>query len=153
MTKFIPLTKLPSATVTVEIMLKQVFHVHGFPRNILSDWGPQFIAQFWKVLCKLIGATVSLTSGYHPETNGQSEWVNQNLEMGLRCLVSRDPLSWSKQLFWVEVPTKLLSPHPLGYPHSGFSLAITFPFADTEPEAIDCINYKAFVGSVYLGFQ
>uniref|UniRef100_A0A3Q3VMJ6 Integrase catalytic domain-containing protein n=1 Tax=Mola mola TaxID=94237 RepID=A0A3Q3VMJ6_MOLML len=105
---------LPSAKETAETMLNHVFRVHGFPRNILSDRGPQFIAQFWKAFCKLIGATVSLTSGYHPETNGQSERVNQDLEIGLRCLVSRDPSSWSKQLLWVEYAHKTLISSSIG---------------------------------------
>src|SRR4029434_253279 len=48
------------------------------------------------------GATVGLTSGYHPQSNGQVERMNQELETGLRCLVSQNPASWSKHLMWVE---------------------------------------------------
>ncbi|KAK7913158.1 hypothetical protein WMY93_013369 [Mugilogobius chulae] len=71
-------------------------------RNVLSDRGPQFVAQFWKAFCHLLGATVSLSSGYHPQTNGQTERVNQVLESGLRCLTSQNPSSWSKVLVWLE---------------------------------------------------
>lgn len=80
MTHFIALPKLPSAKETADIMMTHVFRIHGFPKDIVSDRGPQFISRFWKEFCKLIGATVSLTSGYHPESNGQTEHLNQELE-------------------------------------------------------------------------
>jgi len=50
----------------------------------------------------LIGATVSLSSGYHPQSNGQTQRLNQELETCLRCLVSQNPASWSRRLMWVE---------------------------------------------------
>lgn len=96
MVRFIALPKLPSAKETAEVMLNHVFRVHGFPRNVLSDRGPQFVSRFWKAFCQLLGAMVSLTSGYHPQTNGQAERLNQELETGLRCLCSQNPSSWSK---------------------------------------------------------
>ena len=102
MVHFIPLPKLPSAKETAEVVLHHVFCLHGFPRNVLSDRGPQFVAKFWRAFCSLIGATVSLSSGHHPQTNGQTERLNQELETGLRCLTSQTPSSWSKHLIWVE---------------------------------------------------
>ncbi|KAK5935669.1 hypothetical protein CgunFtcFv8_021011 [Champsocephalus gunnari] len=102
MAHFISLSKLPSAKETAEVMLSHVFRIHGFPRDIVSDRGPQFISRFWKEFCHLLGATVSLSSGYHPQSNGQSERINQELETCLRCLVSQNQASWSKHLMWVE---------------------------------------------------
>lgn len=102
MAHFIALPKLPSAKETAEVMMNQVFRIHGFPRDIVSDRGPQFVSRFWKEFCRLLGATVSLTSGYHPESNGQTERLNQELETCLRCLVSQNQASWSKHLTWVE---------------------------------------------------
>lgn len=102
MAHFIPLPKLPSAKETAEAMLSNVFHIHGFPKDIVSDHGPQFILQFWKAFCGLLGATVSLSSGYHPESNGQTERVNQELEVMLRCLASHNPATWSKNIIWAE---------------------------------------------------
>lgn len=58
-------------------MLNQIFCVHGFLINILSDRELEYITQFRRFFCKLIGARVSLTSGYHPETNGLSEGVKR----------------------------------------------------------------------------
>ena len=102
MVHFIPLPKLPSAKGTAEAVLLNVFRIHGFPRDVVSDRGPQFVSQFWKAFCSLLGATVSLSSGYHPQSNGQAERMNQELETGLRCLVSQNPATWSNHLIWVE---------------------------------------------------
>ncbi len=64
--------------------------------------GPQFISQLWKESCSPLGALVSLTSSYHPQSNGQTEHLNQKLETCLRCLVSQNLATWSKHLLWVE---------------------------------------------------
>lgn len=64
MVHFIPLPKLPSAKETAKVLMSQVFRLHGFPRDGVSDQGPQFISRFWKTFCSLLGATVSLSSGY-----------------------------------------------------------------------------------------
>lgn len=86
----------------VEVALSNVFRLHGFPKDVVSDRGPQFVSKFWKEFCALLGATVSLSSGHHPQSNGQTERLNQELETGLQCLVSQNPTTWSKNLIWVE---------------------------------------------------
>ena len=91
MVHFIPTRKLPSTKGTAEAVLSHVFWIHGFPKYLVSDRGPQFISQFWRAFCSRLGATVSLSSGYHSQSNGQAEWLNQELENYLRCLVSQNP--------------------------------------------------------------
>ncbi|KAL2095539.1 hypothetical protein ACEWY4_007687 [Coilia grayii] len=93
MAHFVPLPKLPSAKETAQAVQQHVFHLHGIPADVVSNRGPQFTSSFWKEFCRLLGATVSLTSGFHPQANGQSERANQELEKALRCMASRDPLS------------------------------------------------------------
>ena len=98
----VPLPKLPSAAETADLLTFHVVRLHGIPTDIVSDRGPQFSSKVWKAFCKGIGATVSLTSGYHPQTNGQTERANQAVETVLRCVVSKNPSSWAKYLAWVE---------------------------------------------------
>lgn len=43
-----------------------------------------------------------MSSGYHPQTNGQTERANQQLESMLRCVTATNPSSWSSFLPWVE---------------------------------------------------
>ena len=84
------------------LLLSQVVRLHGIPQDIASDRGPQFTSRVWQAFCRGIGATVSLSSGYHPQTNRQAERANQVLEATLRCVTTSNPASWSQHLPWVE---------------------------------------------------
>ncbi|KAL0190182.1 hypothetical protein M9458_012880 [Cirrhinus mrigala] len=84
--RFIPLPKLPSALETAEALCDQVFRFYGLPEDILSDRGPQFTSRLWASFCKLLNINVSLTSGYHPQSNGQTERLNQELDPPLPAL-------------------------------------------------------------------
>ncbi len=99
---FIPLPKLPSAKETALVVVDHVFRLHGLPIDVVSDRGPQFVSRFWREFCKLLGATVSLSSGFYPQSNGQTERTNQDLERTLRYVISKNPSSWSQQLSMVE---------------------------------------------------
>ncbi len=61
------------AIETAENLLNQVFRYFGIPEDIVSDRGHQFISRVWKAFFSLLNVTVSLSSGYHPQTNGQTE--------------------------------------------------------------------------------
>ena len=99
---YVPLPKLPSASEMADLLTTHVIRLHGIPTDIVSDRGPQFTSKVWQTFCKGIGATVSLTSGYHPQSNGQAERANQSMEDTLRCVCHRHPSTWSSQLAWVE---------------------------------------------------
>uniref|UniRef100_A0A669E856 Gypsy retrotransposon integrase-like protein 1 n=1 Tax=Oreochromis niloticus TaxID=8128 RepID=A0A669E856_ORENI len=99
---FIALPKLPSALETAQLLMQQVFRLHGIPQDIVSNRGPQFTSRVWKEFCAELGAQVSLSSGFHPQTNGQTERANQELEAMLRCVASSNQVTWSDQLAWVE---------------------------------------------------
>ncbi|KAI2661031.1 Transposon Tf2-9 polyprotein [Labeo rohita] len=71
--KLIPLPGLPTAMETAEHLSHHVFHNYGLPEKIVSDRGPQFISHVWKAFFKLLGVSINLSSGYHPQTNGQTE--------------------------------------------------------------------------------
>ncbi|KAK9539596.1 hypothetical protein VZT92_004693 [Zoarces viviparus] len=98
---FIPLPKLPSARETTDLLVQHVVRLHGIPADIISDRGPQFSSQLWKAFCHTLGATASLSSGFHPQTNGQTERLNQELEAILRCVTAMNPSSWIHHP-WVE---------------------------------------------------
>uniref|UniRef100_A0A3P9BXA9 Gypsy retrotransposon integrase-like protein 1 n=1 Tax=Maylandia zebra TaxID=106582 RepID=A0A3P9BXA9_9CICH len=99
---FIALPKLPTALETARLLATHVFRLHGIPEDIVSDRGPQFTSRVWKEFCNSLGAKVSLSSGYHPQSNGQSERANQELETALRCVASTNQTIWSEELPWIE---------------------------------------------------
>lgn len=76
MAHFVPLPKLPSAPEAAQILIDHVIRLHGFPEDVVSDRGPQFVDWFWMEFCRILGITISLSSGFHPQSNGQSERLN-----------------------------------------------------------------------------
>jgi transposase InsO family protein len=70
-----------------EVYLDQIVRLHGVPKTIISDRGPQFIARFWEQLQSALGTKLIRNSTYHPQTDGQTERVNQILEDMLRACI------------------------------------------------------------------
>lgn len=91
---------LPAETVI--LLITHVFQLHGIPTEIISDRGPQFTSTVWKHFCSSLSAKSCLSSGFHNQTNGQCERLNQEIENTLWCLCSQKHLSWSVHLPWVE---------------------------------------------------
>ncbi|KAK1799513.1 hypothetical protein P4O66_000395 [Electrophorus voltai] len=77
--RFIPLKGIPTALETADLLFRNVFRQFGLSKDIVSDRGAQFTSRLWKELLAKLNITVSLTSGYHPQANGQVERVNQEL--------------------------------------------------------------------------
>ncbi|KAI2645607.1 Transposon Tf2-9 polyprotein [Labeo rohita] len=96
MCKLFPLKGLPTALETAEHLFQQMFRHFGLPEEIVSDQGPQFISHVWKAFFKLLGVSVNLSSGYHPQTNGQIERKIQELGHYLRAYCHEDQHSWSR---------------------------------------------------------
>ncbi|KAK3569679.1 hypothetical protein QTP86_002624 [Hemibagrus guttatus] len=63
----------PTALQAAELMFNHVFWYFGIPEDIVSDRGPQFISIVWRAFFTRLGVAVNLSSGYHPQTNGQME--------------------------------------------------------------------------------
>jgi hypothetical protein len=73
MIHLIPTTTSLSSTGLAEIYKKEVWRIHGIPRRIISDRGPQFASKFMKELCNALGIERNLSMAYHPQTDGQTE--------------------------------------------------------------------------------
>uniref|UniRef100_A0A8C2AU46 Gypsy retrotransposon integrase-like protein 1 n=1 Tax=Cyprinus carpio TaxID=7962 RepID=A0A8C2AU46_CYPCA len=100
--KLIPLKGLPTAFETAEALFTNVFRNYGTPEDIVSDRGPQFISRVWRAFFQLLGTSVSLSSGYHPQTNGQTERKIQEISRYLRTYCSQHQDTWSQYLPWAE---------------------------------------------------
>lgn len=96
------LSKLPTALGTAELLVVHVMCTHGIPPHNVSHRGPQFVSRVWKAFCKVMGASASLSSGYHPQTDGQTERTIQDLEAALCCMAEANPATWSSHRLWVE---------------------------------------------------
>ena len=88
MRHFIPCRQTTSAQDLADLFLQGIFRLHGLPKSIVSDRGPQFVAAFWKRMCKRLGIDQNLSTAYHPETDGLTERVNAVIEQYLRSYVN-----------------------------------------------------------------
>ena len=62
------------------IFFNLVFHLHGLPKVIISDWDAKFTSHFWKTLFTHLGTKLAMSTAFHPQTNGQMERANWTLE-------------------------------------------------------------------------
>ena len=76
--------------------------MHGFPKEILSDRDVKFTSNFWKGLFADLGTKLNFSIAYHPQTDGQTERVNQVSEDMLRMYVMDKPTKWKDYLHLVE---------------------------------------------------
>jgi hypothetical protein len=100
---FIPIKHPYTATSIAQTFLDNVVKLHGMPASIVTDRDIIFVSKFWKTLFKLYKVDLKLSTAYHPKTDGQSERVNQCLEMYLRCAVHDSLMSWKSWLSLAEI--------------------------------------------------
>ena len=62
------------------LYILEIIRLHGVPVSIVSDRDPRFTAQFWKSFQKAMGTQLSMSTAFHPQTDGQSKWTIQILE-------------------------------------------------------------------------
>jgi hypothetical protein len=80
LTKFAHFYVVPTeynAVQVAELFFREVFRIHGLPRNIISDRDNRFIGTFWRELFRLVGIELTPNTIYHPQTDGQTEMVNK----------------------------------------------------------------------------
>ena len=86
------------ATKIARVFLDHICKLHGIPQSMISDRDKIFTSQFWTELFTLLGVGLNLSTAYHPQTDGQTERVNQVLEMYLRCMTHLEPKRWNTWL-------------------------------------------------------
>src|SRR5271156_2516297 len=94
----IPCHKTIDAKETARLYIQYPYRIYGPPQTIVSDRGPQFISAFWKEFTSILGIKLKLSTAYHPQTDGQTEIVNQYLDQRLRPFVNYFQDNWSELL-------------------------------------------------------
>ncbi|KAE8694183.1 hypothetical protein F3Y22_tig00110788pilonHSYRG00591 [Hibiscus syriacus] len=100
---FLPLSHPYTVVEVAKVYLDQVYKLHGPPKVAISDRDKSFTSLFWQELLKQLGTTTYFSTAYHPETDGQSERLNQCLEQYLRSMCFLKPSSWSRLLPQAEL--------------------------------------------------
>ena len=86
------------APLTAQLYLENVFKLHGLPSDIVSDRGSVFTSRFWTRLMELLNVKLNMSTAYHPQSDGQTERVNQVLEQYLRFYCDYQQDDWSSLL-------------------------------------------------------
>ncbi|SOV07457.1 uncharacterized protein UDID_18912 [Ustilago sp. UG-2017a] len=95
---FVPTTNELDAPKLAKLFLHHVYSKHGLPTSIMSDRGSEFTSHFWRSLSALLGIGNHFSSAYHPQSDGQTERVNQVLEQYLRGYSNHLQTDWSDLL-------------------------------------------------------
>jgi hypothetical protein len=82
------------AASVAKLFLDQIYMLHGMPTSTISDRDRVFTTRFWQELFGLAKVQLCMGTTYHPQSDGQTERVNQCMEMFLRCFVSACPHKW-----------------------------------------------------------
>jgi len=92
------------AQSVAKVFLNQVYRLHGLPTAIISDRDRIFTSKFWSELFRLADVKLQMSSSYHPQSDGQTERLNQSMETFLRCFVNACLSKWCSWLplaeFW-----------------------------------------------------
>jgi len=91
-----------SAARAAHLFLNHVWKHHSLPWKVVSDRGPQFVAEFTWELYQLLGIKLAATTAYHPQGDGQTERVNQELEQYLRLFTNQRQDDWVGLLPFAE---------------------------------------------------
>ena len=97
-----PCTKTITSDRVAQLLFDNLFKRFGLPNKIISDRRPQFAARAFKELLKLLRITSSLTTAYHPQSDGATEQVNQEIEVYLSIYCISNPENWSNTLSTLE---------------------------------------------------
>ena len=77
---FAPTTSDATGKELAKLFFQNVFRLHGMPKVLISDRDSRFTGDFWKPLFSLIGTKLSMSTAWHPETDGQTERAHRTLE-------------------------------------------------------------------------
>ena len=134
-------------TVMVEgiasLFFRKVFLRFGLYTKIISDCGPQFASKFAKELGRILQYDLALSTAYHPQTDGETERINQEVETYLRIFCGNQPTTWANSITHAEFAHN-------HRPHSITGKSPFFLMMGYEPIALPTILPSTSVPAVEL---
>jgi hypothetical protein len=99
---FISCNKTLTSIGTARLLLENLYKRFGLPDKIISDRAPQFASKAFLELLKLLGIKSALSTAYHPQTDGTTERVNQEIEAYISIYCASHPEDWPRALHTLE---------------------------------------------------
>jgi len=104
MRHFIPCHTTIDAVGLAKLFLGEIVRLHGLPKTIVWDRGPQFALTMWGQICSRLGTDRQMSTAFHPQTDGQTEPMNAGMEQYLRVFVNHQQDDWVQRLPLAEFP-------------------------------------------------
>ena len=101
-THFVPGKSTYTASKWAQLYLTEIVRLHGVPVLIVSDRDARFTSKFWKGFQPTMGTRLDFSTTFHPQTDGQTERLNQGLEDMLQACALEFPSSWDSHLHLME---------------------------------------------------
>ena len=102
MTHFVAMTEGTSVEGLARLLQDNVWKLHRLLESVVLDRGPQFAAKLTKELNRMLGIKMKLSTAFHPQTDGQTERMNQELEQYLRFFIEHRQKDWPEWLAVAE---------------------------------------------------
>ncbi|CAI7891587.1 unnamed protein product [Closterium sp. NIES-54] len=102
MAHFLPTSTTATAENVADLFFKEIVRLHGIPSVLISDRDSRFVGRFWQSLFNRLGTKIHLSTAYHPQSDGQTERMNQTLEDALRACVNARQNDWDQHLPSIE---------------------------------------------------
>lgn len=157
MTHFIPCMEAIDAEGVAKLIMKNIVRLHGLPNSIVSDRGPQFVSKFWKILMNLLGVKVKLSTAVHPQTDGQTERMNQSMEQYLICYVNYLQDNWRELLSFAEFAINNVPNASTGKPpfeiNKGFSPRMDYLSSSSEVMVESVDSWISQINMINLGIE
>ena len=97
-----PTTKTVDMDGIGDLLHENLYKKFGLPDKMLSDRGPQFAAKAFRATLKQLGITSVLSTTYHPQTDGTTERINQEIETYLAIYCHSHPETWKRSISTLE---------------------------------------------------
>ena len=118
--------------------MDNVYRLYGLPANIISDRDRKFDSHFWRAVFKRLDTMLNLSTADHPQTDGQTERVNQVLEDMIRAYVSKRQSNWEDYL-----PILEFAYNSAKHVTTGFSpFMLMYGFQPRSPVSVGLANEK-----------
>ena len=76
--------------------------LHRVPESIVSDCDTKFTSTFWCELQRLMGTKLLMSTVFHPQTDGATEWANHSIGQILKMIINDDQKNWADKCPMVE---------------------------------------------------
>lgn len=138
------ITILCHKTVTskdvARLLLQNVVCYNKLPDSIVSDRDRMFVSRAWEELCRILKIKHSLSTAYHPQSDGGSERMVKSIKQRLRVLVNLQQDDWSDMVYLTDIAQAALPQESTGMSSfkvkRGYEMRLSTDLDREEPELV-----------------